>query len=326
MTSTQTKPRGLVPISMATLLPSAMLGIDVFVRAAPGLPPTTLFESHQPVDHDRLKQYADAGVKSVFIYADDQTKYQDYLNRYWDSILNDHATPVPNRLRIMGEVVRGVANKEFHANDTRHIIAETAILAQTAVQLISANEIALDQLCDVLHHDYGTFTHSTNVSLYSILLAKKLGYSLDDQQEIAVGAMLHDLGKLEIDTNILNKPGKLNLQELKVIQRHPTLAFKRLVDREDVTFGQLMMAYQHHERLDGKGYPCGVPGDQIHTYAKICAVVDVYEAITSERPYRLPMEKDAAVRIITEGIGTQFDPEIAEAWMELVGEGSTCNV
>jgi HD-GYP domain-containing protein (c-di-GMP phosphodiesterase class II) len=87
-----------------------------------------------------------------------------------------------------------------------------------------------------------------------------------------------------------------------------------------------MIAYQHHERIDGKGYPCGIQGDEMHPYAKICAVVDVFEAITSERPYRLPMEKEMAAKIIAEGSGTHFDAELADVWVELVLEGGTCNV
>lgn len=325
MSSPETKQRGLIPISMATLLPSAMLGLDVYVRAAPGLPPTKLLESHEQVDEGRLRQYVSAGVKSAFIQACDQLKYQEYLTRNWDKLLDDETGPLPNRLRIMGEVVRGVVNGEFQRGDTQSLISTSIHLAHTAVQLISSNDIGLDQLYDVLHHDYGTFTHSTNVSFYSVLLAKRLGYSQEDQQEIAVGALLHDLGKLEIESCVLNKPGKLTLHEMQIIKRHPGTAFRRLADRNDVTLGQIMMAYQHHERVDGKGYPCGILGNEIHPYAKICAVVDVYEAITSDRPYRLPMEKAVATKIIAEGSGTHFEQSFAEAWVELVLEGEVCN-
>jgi response regulator RpfG family c-di-GMP phosphodiesterase len=323
MSNASNSPR--VPISMATLLPGATLGFDVFVRAASNLPPAMLFKHDEPVVMDRLKLYMDAGVKIAFLHIADQPNYQNYLNRYW-LIVDDDTTPLSNRVQFMGEVMRGAVNKSFQANETEDLIASSANLAQTAVQLISRNNVALSELCDVLHHDYGTFTHSTNVSLYSILLAKKLGYSAAEQQEIAVGGMLHDLGKLEIDTKILNKPGKLNDQEFRVIMRHPALAFKRMANRDDVTLGQLMMAYQHHERVAGKGYPCGITSDEIHPYAKICAIVDVFEAITSERPYRTPMELKKASEVITEGRGSHFDDEMAAVWVDLIQEESFCNV
>jgi HD-GYP domain-containing protein (c-di-GMP phosphodiesterase class II) len=320
------KPKGLVPISMATLLPGAVLGIEVFVREALGLPPQKLFDAAEVIDGDKLEKYSLAGVRSVFICAEDRPTYQEYLQRNWCTVLDDESCPMTSKLCVMSEVVRGVMDNEFSTDITASIVTTSNQFAKTAVQLISRNEIALEQLFEVLHHDYGTFTHSTNVSLYCVLLAKELGLSPEELEEVAVGGLLHDLGKLEIDTRIINKPGPLTKSEMEIMRRHPSIAFERLVDREDVTFGQLMMAYQHHERVNGKGYPCGITDAEIHPFAKICAVVDVFEALTSQRPYRRPLELTHAAQLIWDGQGTEYDVEIASKWIDIVKKGELSHV
>ena len=312
--------RGFVPISMATLLPSAMLGIDVFVRSAPGLPSAKLFGSDEPVCESKLRDYCNAGVTSAFIDVEDRHKYQSYLQRNWHLLLEDSQTPLENRLEIMGDVVRGVIDKQLQGGDIQSLIKASNQVAETAVKLISTNEVALNQLCAVLHHDYGTFTHSANVSFYAVMLAKQLGYDQVEQHEVAVGALLHDVGKMEIDSGIINKPGPLNLQEMNAMKRHPIIGFEKLVHREDVSFGQLMMTYQHHERVDGSGYPCAIPGDLIHPYGRLCAIVDVFEALTSQRPYRKPMAIEKAMDFMISKRGTDFDADMLDVWVELTNK------
>lgn len=318
--------RGFVPISMATLLPSAKLGFEVFVRAAPGLPSTKLFEATDSVVCSKLKKYIDAGVTSAFIYVDDRHKYQAYLRENWDLIVADEYTCLDQRLGVMSEVVRGVIDRQFQGGDIQSLIRASNKVADTTVKLLSRNEVALHQLCNVLQHDYGTFTHSANVSFYAVLLAKELGYDEQVQHEIAVGALLHDVGKLHIDSKIINKPGPLNLQEMSEMKRHPTIGFEQLSRRSDVTFAQLMMAYQHHERLDGSGYPCSLPEKHIHPYAKLCAIVDVFEALTSERPYRKPMEIPAVMEFLSSRRGTEFDSNMLDVWLQLTQRDAICHV
>ncbi len=99
---------------------------------------------------------------------------------------------------------------------------------------------------------------------------------------------------------------------------HPVLGFRKLAHREDLFEGQLMMAYQHHERLDGKGYPVGCVESDIHPWAKLCAVVDVFEALTSQRPYRTPMPRSKALMLQQRDSGTAFDPEMLACWKSII--------
>jgi HD-GYP domain-containing protein (c-di-GMP phosphodiesterase class II) len=155
----------------------------------------------------------------------------------------------------------------------------------------------------------------TNVAGYGVILADRLGLcSGDDLEQVAKGGMLHDIGKRFIPANILTKPAKLDLEERAVIETHPQRSYEDLCERSDITFEQLMMAYQHHERFDGKGYPVGLAGDEIHPWARMLAVVDVFDAMTGMRPYRKPATAQSAMEYIRQNAGTHFDPEVVKCW------------
>ena len=173
-------------------------------------------------------------------------------------------------------------------------------------------------LFDLAHHDTRTFVHVTNVAAYAVLLAQALG--IDDPQElqqIAVGALLHDVGKRNLPQELLNKKGRLTERERDQIRLHPLRGYEEMCERDDLSFGQLMMIYQHHEWVDGSGYPVAIPADEIHPWAKMLAVVDVFDALTVQRPYRDPLPANEALNILADGVNKQFDGEAVNCWITL---------
>lgn len=184
------------------------------------------------------------------------------------------------------------------------------------IRAIVQNHALLPQdLYTIARHDASTFAHVTNVAGYATLLAVGLGISDSATlEEIAVGGMLHDIGKRFVPPKVLSKPGKLTAEEWVTIQGHPSAGFKDLRLRSEVTRPQLMMVYQHHERVDGTGYPVQILGDEIHPWAKLLAVVDVFDALTGSRPYRKPMTRDEAVSLLQNNAGSHFDEEMVRCW------------
>ncbi len=147
----------------------------------------------------------------------------------------------------------------------------------------------LVQLTDIRLHDTYTFAHSVNVAILSAMLGLLCHYTKKDLALLTLGALLHDLGKIKISSKILNKTSRLSNEEFSIIQNHPMEGARRI--RE---MGALLpspgllaaIAAQHHEHIDGKGYPQHLTGDQLHRFSKIVAIADVYDALTSERPYK----------------------------------------
>jgi len=162
--------------------------------------------------------------------------------------------------------------------------------------------------------DIYTKGHSERVSHYSTDLAIKTGY--EDIESIRISGLLHDIGKITIGSTILNKPGKLDDHEFAIIKRHPEIACNILALSDVFQFAKDIVKH-HHEKYDGTGYPSGLKGEEIPLGARIVAIADVYDALTSARSYRNPMTPDDALKIISEGSGSHFDPVLVEAFKEI---------
>lgn len=167
--------------------------------------------------------------------------------------------------------------------------------------------------------DTYTKGHSTRVAEYSRMIAKRRGMSEQEQAEIYFMGLLHDIGKIGIRDEIINKPGRLTDEEFAVIKSHPAIGFdilKNMTEIQHIEYG----ARWHHERYDGKGYPDGKKGDEIPEFARIIAIADAYDAMSSSRSYRAAMLQEKVRAEIEAGMGTQFDPELAKIMLELIDE------
>jgi HD-GYP domain-containing protein (c-di-GMP phosphodiesterase class II) len=308
-----------VAISVSMLVPSRLCGVSLYTRDSDDAPMRLFREREFPITQRDLDSLARSSRRTLYVSAADHSQFQAYLRENLDGSLRDESLNVTQRFELLNEVVRDVLGEAFREHDLDKTVSQTAQLGQHTVDMICRDDAVASELCGVLYHDYHTFTHSANVAYYCVMLAKELGISDRDMlNQIATGALLHDVGKLEIPEAILTKPGKLTDQEFARIKQHPTTGFRKLCEREDLHFGQLMMVYQHHERLSGKGYPVGVCGREIHDWARMCAVADVYEALTSHRPYRAGMSPDCAFEIMDRGSSSTFDVEIYQCWKRII--------
>ncbi len=164
--------------------------------------------------------------------------------------------------------------------------------------------------------DTYTAAHSDNVRRLSLNLARAMGLSPDEVFEVSVAASLHDIGKVDIPDSIINKPGKLTDEEFAKIKSHPTASFKMLEGLS--SFGKIRdIALHHHERVDGRGYPDGLAGDDLSVGAKIVAVADTYDAITTTRSYRNALTHEYALEEIMRVAGSQLDKKAAEAFVNM---------
>lgn len=168
--------------------------------------------------------------------------------------------------------------------------------------------------------DSYTRGHSHRVSEYTVALAKILNLDRDYIETLRLAASLHDLGKIGIKDVILNKKGSLTESEFSVIKLHPEIGAQILQPLENVKEMIPWIKY-HHERYDGKGYPDGLRKNDIPLGAKIIAVADSYDAMTTDRPYRKALKAEIASKEIQDNLGLQFDPEIGKAWLEVFNKG-----
>ena len=171
-------------------------------------------------------------------------------------------------------------------------------------------------------YDQGITAHTLRVTARSLVLGRFMGLSDADLSHLQYGTVLHDIGKLGIPEKIIQKPGKLTSEEYEVVKEHPVYAFNWLKRCSEHLPARVIPLY-HHERWDGKGYPQGLSGENIPLLARIVAVVDVYDAVTSDRVYCRAISNDKAMTLIQSESGQQFDPGVVKAFSKLGVGGIT---
>lgn len=265
----------------------------------------------------RLKlnaQYASVPVMMITIKKDAETRYAaldagvtDFINKPVDmheciarskNLLTMHIQHITLQNKsILLECLVNEATADIRAREK-----------ETLMRLARAGE----------HKDYDTAMHLQRMSLYSRALADAIGLNDDEAEIIELAAPLHDIGKIGTPDSILLKKGKLDDEELKVMRKHPHVGYKILEDSPSKYLqkgGEI--ALSHHEHFDGSGYPSGLKGDEIPLAARIVAIADVFDALTSVRPYKNAWSFDDAFKYIIEESGKHFDPELVSAMISI---------
>lgn len=205
-------------------------------------------------------------------------------------------------------------------DDSISSTVETIILYDNLKELYLNTVKALAAAIDA--KDPYTHGHSFRVAKYSMAIAKKLALSEEVISGIEIAGYMHDIGKIGVLDAVLHKAGKLTDEEYAEMKKHPGLT-RRILEPIRLPENIVFAAAQHHERLDGRGYPAGLKTEEIHQFAKIIAVADVFDALTSDRPYRAAMSVEKALTILCEGKDKEFDREVVLALVEALKDGLT---
>ncbi len=307
----------LLPIAVQ-LVQSGSFGIDLYFLPSSGSP--QLYRAKDfPISSSDLQALKQRGIRTLYIAAEDVAEYERYLR---EQVLQNADSTNTDRFCALRDANQSMFMAALRDREVDSVVHVARDLAAQLSNVVCAEDQTVASLFQLLRHDYYTYTHVTNVCVYALLLAQQMGMdNAEELAQLATGALLHDLGKRHVDPLILNKSGRLSDSELMIIRRHPTHGFYDLRRRSEFNWEQLMMVYQHHERADGRGYPVGIPIDEIHPWARICSVVDVFDALTSQRPYRRPMGMTTAREYLKADAGAAFDAELVHCFdLAIAGE------
>ncbi|MEZ0537529.1 HD-GYP domain-containing protein [Caldicellulosiruptoraceae bacterium PP1] len=257
--------------------------------------------------------------------------------KYNESI--EYILSLLNLIVIAINNARNYKNVLLQKNEIEKLYEETELinekLKETIIQLNNSKkelEIKNKQLEDyyydtilalskaIEYKDEYTKGHCERVMKIADKIAEELNLSQQDRKDLRIACLLHDIGKIGIDENILNKKEKLSIEEFNEIKRHPELGFDLL---KDLDFMERIknIVVQHHERVDGKGYPRGLKDNEINVLAKIISIADAYDAMTSDRPYRHAFSKEQALNEIVKNAGKQFDKTICDVFSTIIKKG-----
>ena len=242
--------------------------------------------------------------------------------------------PLLLKENVVGVFIIGTADSPrlFHSNeiDLAYVMSFEVSLAIANAQLYEKARQAVTDISQAYNdtlegwsrmldmRDHVTEEHTHRVTELTVALAKKMGLPDSELGHIRRGVLLHDIGKMGIPDSILQKPGALTDDERAIMQTHPEKAYQ-VLSRIEYLLPAMDIPYCHHEKWDGTGYPRKLKGEAIPLSARLFAVVDVYDALTSDRPYRKAWEKDKVLTYIREQSGRHFFPEAVQAFCELIG-------
>ncbi len=290
---------------------------------------TLLLSSKEPiVSMEKIEILKNRGITSVLINEKRKNNYKFLI----EPIEKKKAPPIENNreARYYKELTKAVsihkdgvvkAAEVLKAvrNSQSFNLAGIQATAEEIVRSLVRNPDALVSLSQLKGYDDYTFVHSVNVAVLVTSLAQSMGYPDDKLLEIGIGGLLHDIGKMKIPEQILNKPSKLTDTEFAIIKRHPELGVEQILGKKGISDISKKIILQHHERYNGTGYPLGLTGERIHEVGLISAVADVYDALTSDRVYKAAWTPQKALILIFKGCDKDYSRRIVELFMKHMG-------
>ncbi|MGI6575418.1 MAG: HD-GYP domain-containing protein [bacterium] len=294
-------------IHLHNLRPGMIVGRNIL-----GVDGTLLLAAGVQLTSHYIKKLHQLGIPSVYIW-DERTLDVDIR-----SPVQDHTRL--QTARLMKKILKNI-NSKIGPKDNLNLdeyIPQIKEAVENILQDISTSgKLVMDFLELKNAHDY-TFLHSVNVCILAIMMGKQAGLKLATIRELGIGTLLHDVGKALVPGNILTKPKPLTPEEYQQMKKHTTLGYELLCRTKEITPASAQISLEHHERVDGRGYPYSLRDQQISFLGRLSAICDVYDALISDRVYRKRYLPHQAAKFITSGSGTHFDQQLVKIFTKCI--------
>jgi len=297
------------------------------------------FNSFKIKDTKTIDKIVSSGIRELYIdsekgldVADAQThdEYHAEIHEQITALVESHEIKVPNPTSVTEEAQQArVVHNQAH-NVVHHLMSDIRMGKQIEIAKLSPvvehitdsifrNKDAFISLSRIKNKDEYTFQHSVSVCALLVAFSRESGFEKDVVLNAGIGGLLHDIGKMKVPDKILNKPGALSESEFIIMKSHAALGRELLKQTQGIPEIAIDITGQHHERFDGTGYPDKLQKDAISKFGQMAAIVDVYDALTSDRVYHKGMEPTAALKKLFEWSKFHFNPEMVQRFICLIG-------
>ncbi len=311
-----------VPVKVRMLLPQTRVLCDFYYPALEGpernLVLEKLLAAGEHYTQDLHKTLEREEITEVYIRKDQEGAFQDYLNSIIQEAIHSPHVPTEKKTQLLYDNAEHIVQKVYQERPNRENIKVGRQLVENFSTHISTDTISTDALFSLFSKDYYTFTHSVQVAFLGMSFCKFLGWKPEEIKDFGTGALFHDVGKNAIEDSILNKPGKLDRDEFEIIKKHTSLGYEQMRSAQVISKNQLLVVLHHHEAMDGSGY-LGLKGYEIHKYARVARIIDVYDALTTKRSYKEAMPPGKALEIMAGEMKATFDDPLLKAFQRFVG-------
>ncbi|SKA85899.1 HD domain-containing protein [Paucidesulfovibrio gracilis DSM 16080] len=300
-------PASFFPVSPLILVPEALGEFSVYLRQ--GQEFVLYSRSGERFTHTQRVKLFESGVDEVYVQTVEKPGFDEYIEENLGAILADESLPLEERSRLFYDTSAGVIRDAFDEKlpprlEEEHFSRVRDVVRQSTDFL--RDERALRTVAPFIDHDYKSYTHSLQVFVYAVSLYSSFEPDEDQLYEYGLGALLHDIGKTRIPLKVLNKRGALTKEERALVQTHSVQGVALCANLEITqrTFNSILF---HHERMDGKGYPSGIKGEDIPLAVRCITVADIYDALTSNRPYAPAMRPYDALILMRDEMSQAID-------------------
>ncbi len=309
-----------LPINSKSLRSDTIVGCDIYIliKTSADFRYVLYCRGDSIFESEKREMLLEKNIRRLFIKKNDQQKYFEYLESNFQDIISDSRISPDEKTGIVHNVATYLVKDLFKDPQTGNV-NRTKEFAYNMVDYILQDCHAAHSLLKIAVHEYYTYTHSVNVASVGTLFGKNIGLGNDVLRNLCAGILLHDVGKTRISTDILNKNGKLTKEEFEKIKEHPELGVEVLKETGCILEHEYIVTLQHHENHDGTGYPYGLRKSEIDDCGKIARIIDVYDALTSKRPYSDAIRPFKALVEMKEKMLNCFDKELFIDFIHFLG-------
>ncbi len=309
-----------LPIDSSSLRTDTKIGCDLYLLVETGGNRRfTLYCRGDIIfEDDKKDQLLEGNISKLFIKKEDKQKYFDYLESNFQHIMSDTNISHEEKANIVHSTAINLM-KDLYIAPRTGTIERTKTYAYNMVDYIIRDSVAAKSLMKIAVHEYYTYTHSVNVAAVGTLFAQSIGFKESELKSFCSGVLLHDIGKTRISPDILTKKGELTKEEFDKVKEHPRLGVEILKESGVDSINEQIITLQHHENYDGSGYPHGLKKSEIHHSGKVSRIIDVYDALTTDRSYAKEVRPFAALALMKKEMSNCFDKEIFMDFIRFLG-------
>lgn len=256
----------------------------------------------------KIDHFEKKAPEQFYILAAERSNYQKFVR---DGLLNTELD-TKQKATILRESTMVLVEELFERPDIETALRDARGVVEDFVAFMDSDAAAMVNLIGLSSHDFYTYNHSLDVSIYSLGLGQIVGFRDYDLKELGLGGLFHDIGKRYIPLDIICKSGPLTDDEWLTMQKHPQFGLQILTEHR-TTENIVACAFEHHESMQGNGYPQKLTADEIHPMARVVSVADTYDALTTKRSYNDPMRPTDAIELMSGKLSGRYDPEVMRA-------------
>lgn len=257
-----------------------------------------------------------ASLERADVFYVPESQRSDY-KQYVFQRLNEDELAVQTKAQILRESSLTLAEEIFENPDIERALNDSKELVANFIDFMEAHPEGMAHLISLSSHDFYTYNHSLDVGIYSLGLGQVVGYAKEDLLELGRGALFHDIGKRNVAVEIICKKGPLNDAEWAQMQKHPQYGL-RILTEHNCSEAMKACCFEHHESFLGNGYPQQLSGPEIHPMARIVAITDTYDALTTKRSYNQPMSPSAALEFMSTKLAPRYDRDLLKAMQSVL--------